>query len=114
MFTKCFSFFCKNFKENFSKLIEFYFFQIFLVSEKKLKTEKCQEHEFECDNRCLPVAYKCNGVTECLDGADELNCPEKGELFYKKILSLFHKRKQQNFRKIKRKLCLKIFLQNFL
>ncbi|XP_037811627.1 basement membrane-specific heparan sulfate proteoglycan core protein-like isoform X4 [Lucilia sericata] len=38
---------------------------------------ECEENEFRCDNRCLPKEYLCNGVHECGDNTDELNCPEK-------------------------------------
>ncbi|KAM7349794.1 terribly reduced optic lobes isoform 6-T6 [Cochliomyia hominivorax] len=45
--------------------------------DNQYEPEQCQDNEFRCDNRCLPKEYQCNGVHECIDNTDELNCPEK-------------------------------------
>ncbi|XP_015708985.1 MAM and LDL-receptor class A domain-containing protein 1 isoform X1 [Coturnix japonica] len=37
----------------------------------------CSSDQFPCVymQQCLPLNAKCNGVEECLDGTDEMNCP---------------------------------------
>lgn len=34
----------------------------------------CLEHEFECDDYCIPHDQLCNGIVNCNDGNDERNC----------------------------------------
>ncbi|XP_060809746.1 basement membrane-specific heparan sulfate proteoglycan core protein isoform X4 [Amyelois transitella] len=35
----------------------------------------CADDEVACDlDRCFPASSRCNGIRECLDGTDELNC----------------------------------------
>lgn len=38
---------------------------------------KCPNTKFRCagDNTCIDLMFKCNGVHDCKDGSDELNCP---------------------------------------
>uniref|UniRef100_A0A183TWH1 EGF-like domain-containing protein n=1 Tax=Toxocara canis TaxID=6265 RepID=A0A183TWH1_TOXCA len=36
------------------------------------KTVTCAENQFMCDNSCLPLLWKCDGMSDCLDGTDEL------------------------------------------
>ena len=38
----------------------------------------CGELEFDCDGKgtCIPVGQRCNGVNNCINGLDELNCGE--------------------------------------
>ena len=37
---------------------------------------RCPQPQFECDRetQCLPESSRCNGVVECRDRTDELNC----------------------------------------
>ncbi|KAG0729269.1 Low-density lipoprotein receptor-related protein 2 [Chionoecetes opilio] len=38
----------------------------------------CRKTEFTCQDtgRCLPLAWKCDGQRDCLDGDDEGRCPK--------------------------------------
>lgn len=35
------------------------------------------EEEFKCnaEERCIPIAYKCDGIFDCVDSEDETDCP---------------------------------------
>uniref|UniRef100_K7GDY5 MAM domain-containing protein n=2 Tax=Pelodiscus sinensis TaxID=13735 RepID=K7GDY5_PELSI len=37
----------------------------------------CSTDQFTCVyvRQCVPLAVKCNGVEDCMDGTDEMNCP---------------------------------------
>ncbi|KAK2536438.1 Malrd1 [Columba guinea] len=37
----------------------------------------CSSDQFTCAyvQQCLPLAAKCNGAEDCMDGSDEINCP---------------------------------------
>uniref|UniRef100_A0A672TQ22 MAM and LDL receptor class A domain containing 1 n=1 Tax=Strigops habroptila TaxID=2489341 RepID=A0A672TQ22_STRHB len=37
----------------------------------------CNSDQFTCAyvQQCLPLAAKCNGTEDCMDGSDEMNCP---------------------------------------
>lgn len=45
-----------------------------LLSTNLAGASYCTADEFFCDDRCLPVYYKCDGVEQCSDGSDEDNC----------------------------------------
>lgn len=37
----------------------------------------CEEGQIRCDNgKCVLPSWRCDGVTQCQDGADEANCPK--------------------------------------
>ena len=36
----------------------------------------CSTDEFLCDGACSPNFWKCDGESDCSDGADELGCGE--------------------------------------
>ena len=38
-------------------------------------TERCGPHEFQCRNEmCISADFVCNGVNDCFDNSDELDC----------------------------------------
>lgn len=38
---------------------------------------ECAQGEFMCDiTRCIPKSSLCDEKTDCVDGTDELNCPD--------------------------------------
>lgn len=42
----------------------------------------CGDSEFECsdDGRCIPANERCNGVANCYDETDEVDCPCKSRV----------------------------------
>ncbi|KAK3772888.1 hypothetical protein RRG08_024073 [Elysia crispata] len=35
----------------------------------------CSEDEIACGSHCLPISLHCNGMSNCPDSSDEMNCP---------------------------------------
>lgn len=54
---------------------------VFVTSLPPLFIEEpptCSPQQFTCftgEIDCIPVAWRCDGFTECEDHSDELNCP---------------------------------------
>lgn len=39
------------------------------------KTMECLSFQYQCgDGSCISGYKRCNGITDCTDGADEYNC----------------------------------------
>ncbi|XP_054087671.1 basement membrane-specific heparan sulfate proteoglycan core protein isoform X23 [Zeugodacus cucurbitae] len=36
---------------------------------------ECNDSQFKCDGNCLSLDLKCDGVEDCVDATDELDCP---------------------------------------
>lgn len=37
----------------------------------------CSQIEFNCDSmECIPLIFKCDGIADCFDNSDELNCTQ--------------------------------------
>ncbi|KAG5680501.1 hypothetical protein PVAND_010008 [Polypedilum vanderplanki] len=40
-----------------------------------VNAKQCEADEFSCDNsKCLPSSAKCDGILNCIDQSDEMNC----------------------------------------
>ena len=37
----------------------------------------CNSNEFECDWECIPLYKRCDGIRDCLQGEDEMECPDR-------------------------------------
>lgn len=41
--------------------------------------DNCGDYAFPCDGgRCVPNSYRCDGVNDCVDKTDEVNCTDPG------------------------------------
>lgn len=52
-------------------------YPFFLVGPADPHPPTCSSDQFTCAyvQQCLPLAAKCNGSEDCMDGSDEMNCP---------------------------------------
>lgn len=52
---------------------------VFLPS---VASQTCQPDQFECeDGSCIHGSRQCNGIRDCVDGSDEVNCKNGKGLF---------------------------------
>ena len=46
----------------------------------------CSANQFQCKNtsECIHIEYKCDNVTDCKDGSDEVGCCKFRNIFFSK------------------------------
>ena len=44
-----------------------------------LKSKACESNKLSCDEgeKCLPLTWVCDNISDCNDNKDEHNCPNK-------------------------------------
>lgn len=51
----------------------------------------CTADQWPCgDGQCVPASFRCDGATQCKNGADELECPLAGVCNRTVLLTLIH------------------------
>ncbi|XP_040568074.1 low-density lipoprotein receptor-related protein 8 isoform X1 [Lepeophtheirus salmonis] len=51
------------------------FFHVFIYETGVSQGSHCLTTKFECDNKqCIPQSWRCNGLDDCMDNSDEVNC----------------------------------------
>lgn len=92
------------FRTHFFEISNKFFVFLLLISSPFVESTVCSANEFMCDQRCLPMEYRCNGFNECNDGTDERDCPEIGKFDFFAFLHIKYYRcyfamcYRQNFR----------------
>lgn len=70
-------------KGNFFNILDLNFFHLFCIRVHVLKqfdrVTECLWGDFICrsNNKCVPKIARCDGVMDCDDKSDELNCSKK-------------------------------------
>lgn len=50
-------------------------FQTVVTGSLFICVSDCNQHEYGCANgQCVPLAWRCDGETDCLDESDEQQC----------------------------------------
>ena len=45
------------------------------ITPLKTYEQQCSSHQFQCSNGiCIPRAFHCNSISDCMDGSDETDC----------------------------------------
>lgn len=40
-----------------------------------IASNRCEPNQFQCNNKCILIPWRCNSDDDCGDGSDEENCP---------------------------------------
>ena len=51
------------------------------TDELKTSILQCNTKQFTCDNQCLDLHRKCDGIRDCMDSSDEANCSYSSTMF---------------------------------
>lgn len=71
----------------------FFFFFVFFTTLVDVRAEPvCESDQLTCreSGECLPPESRCNGVSECADGSDEMGCPVVPGIFVWFLLLFYY------------------------